>query len=164
MFIKILAIAGIFLFIKISFMDTNVKTILENAGWYEGRQREIDYIIEEIKINNLPVPDKFVQEFLKEFINLELNFKTPDDKYGNIRLILEDIVPYIEERHLKVWSDLATEAIFPIGSLFANTAYLFLSHSGKFYMAYEDKFYLIGDDFNKCLDNIINQKDIHRIA
>ncbi len=145
-------------------MNTELKLILEDGGWYEGRQREIEYFVEEIKNHNLTLPNKLVEEFLKEFVNLEFKFKISGGENWNIRLISEDIIPYITSRHLKIWSHLANEDIVPIGTLHENTAYLFLSYSGKFYMAFEEKFYLIGNDFTNCLDNIINQKAILRIA
>lgn len=137
-----------------------IKTILEDGGWYEGRQREIEYIIQEIKSNNLTLPNKLVEDFLKEFVNLEFRFKILNGQTWNIRLILDDILPYVEAKNLKFWSEIVNEDIVPIGTLYENNAYLFLSYTGKFYMAYENKFYLIGDDFNDCINNIINQKSI----
>jgi hypothetical protein len=144
-------------------MDTYIRSILEDAGWYEGREREIDYMIEEIKNTRLTVTNKLVEDFLKEFVNLELNFKIPNGQYGNARLILDDILPYLNPKHFKVYTLLAKEDIVPIGTLFENTADLFISYTGKFYMAAETEFYLLGNDFDTFLHNTIYQKDILRI-
>ena len=42
-------------------MDTKVKKILEEAGWYNGRQIETDYLIEEIKGNDLTIPNGVIE-------------------------------------------------------------------------------------------------------
>ncbi len=145
-------------------MDTKVKKILEEAGWYNGRQIETDYLIEEIKGNDLTIPNGVIENFLKEFGNLEFNFILPTGEWGNIRLIIDEVAPYIESRALLQWQDLAKENIVPVGTMFNDDAYLFISYSGRFYMATGDKFFLTGDDFFDCIDKVVNQKNILRIT
>jgi hypothetical protein len=145
-------------------MNEKVKEILEDAGWYNGRQIEIDYLIEEIKGNDLTIPNEAIENFLKEFGNLEFNFVLLTGEPGNIKLVIDEVAPYIEPRNLIQWQNLAKENIVPVGTMFNDDAYLFISYSGKFYMANGNKFFLIGDDFFDCIDKVINQKNIIRIT
>ena len=80
----------------------DVIKILEDGGWYTGRQIDIDYLLEEIKSNGLTMPNKTVEDFLKEFGNLEFNFIKPTGETGNIKLVLEDVIPYVEFRQLEI--------------------------------------------------------------
>jgi len=140
-------------------MDNKAKILLEECGWYEGRQIEIDYLIQDIKNNDLALPNVVIENFLKEFGNLEIAVPT-QNQIISIRTILDEIVPYIEGDQLKMLSVLANENIVPIAVLNEGAAYLFLSYSGKFFMLYETKFYFLGDNFFDVIDGIAKQKEL----
>lgn len=143
-------------------MKDNIKEILSEAGWYEGREIDIEYMIDELKREGLTIPNILIEELLKEFWNLELNFMTPDERYGRIRLNT-GVALGVESKVLIFFEEYINEKLVPVGSIDDESAILFVSYSGKFYMAANGVFFLIGNDFFKGMEAIIYQKNIIRI-
>jgi hypothetical protein len=71
-------------------MKNEIKLILEESGWYPGRRIEIGYMIEDYRREEITIPNVLIENLLKEFWNLELNFKVPNGMYGNVRLNTEE--------------------------------------------------------------------------
>ncbi len=146
-------------------MNNLIKTILEESGWHKNRKIDIDYITEEIQKVGLVMPSSIILEFLSEFGNLNIKLDPIYNEKGNIKIILEDIVDFLDDHDaIKYLSKLAKEDLFYIGTLFEETSSLFISSSGRFFMGTEKKFYLIGADFLSFMDNIIYQKNIIDIS
>jgi len=142
---------------------TDIKEILEEGGWYTGRKIDVDDWILQLKNNRLTPPNITIIEFLSEFGNIEYSFMLPSGEFGNVKLVADEILPYVEPSSLHICERLVDEPIVPIGTIFNDTAYLYMSYSGKFYMSGEGKLYLLANNFIDCLDVVKNQKDILRI-
>lgn len=143
-------------------MDEKTKQIIEEAGWYEGRSIDIDYMLEELK-NSGYIVNPVIVGLLKEFWNLNLEFIAPDGRFNNIRLNVE-AASYYSKKDLEKISAYLQEEIIPVGEIHEGAATLLVSASGKFYMISDNGFFKIGDNFPQALDVIINEKAILRIA
>lgn len=143
-------------------MKRDIEVILSDAGWYEGREIEIEYMIDELKREGLTTPNTVIENLLREFWNIELNVKTPDERLTNIRLNTEVAIG-VENRVLSFFEECINEKLVPVGSINDESAVLFVSYSGKFYMAANGVFFKIGENFFEALETIIYQKDIIRI-
>jgi hypothetical protein len=145
-------------------MDNAIKVILEDAGWYENRKIDISDWKNQLENENFTIPNKVVEDFLCEYANLEYNFLLSSGKYGNIKIAIDEIVPYIELHTLREYENLIGEKMVPIGTVLFDIGYLYISHTGKFYMQTDGKLYLLGDSFFDCINTIKNQNDILRLV
>jgi hypothetical protein len=145
-------------------MDKQIKVILEDAGWYPGRNISIDYMIEHIVKLGYGVPKEVVLLLFKEYWNLELSFIAPNGEFSSLRLSV-DVIEFYTDFMLKNIMTLAKEEkIFPVGSVNDGVADLLVSDNGRFYMSCESGLFLVGDDFMSALESIVNKKDILRIS
>ena len=67
----------------------DIISLIEDAGWYEGRSIDVEYIIKELSNEGYVINNKQIRDLLKEYWNLNIEFKTPDGYFGNIRLNTE---------------------------------------------------------------------------
>lgn len=139
-----------------------VEHILEEAGWYPGRKIDIGSMIEDLEREGYNLPNDLVKKLLEEYWNLELNFKTPDGKFGNIRLNIEEIFD-ADVRIIKKIGELLNEDLIPVGTIHFDTALLLVSDIGKFYMAANGMLYLLGVNFHNAIFTIISQADVIKI-
>jgi SUKH-3 immunity protein len=143
-------------------MENIVKNILEEAGWYPNRKIEIGEMTQEYKNYGLNPPDSNLQNLLQEYWNLRLYFTMPDGQENDIRLNT-DVIRNVDSKSLKIFDDILTDTLVPVGSIYDDTALLIASYSGKFYMLSNKLFFILGDNFHDALNTIINQKDLFRI-
>jgi SUKH-3 immunity protein len=144
-------------------MESHVKEIAENAGWYEGRKIDVEYMLEDLKERGFTITNPHIVELLKEFWNLNLEFLTPSGRSSNIRLNIDAATDFDRRDFVKL-SEWLHDELIPVGSIHEECAILLLSHSEKFYMMEDSKFYKIGDSLFEALSTIINEKDVLRIV
>lgn len=147
-----------------SAINNQLRDVLENAGWYEGRQISIDYIIDELWQDGYDITqNKIIQNLLREFWNLNIEFKNHDGTYSNVRLNTERVGGVSQQVVQKI-SELIHEKIIPLATIHDDSAILFVSENGRFYMGVDEQFYRIGNDFFEALDTIINQKEVLKFS
>ncbi|MBI3235041.1 MAG: SUKH-3 domain-containing protein [Bacteroidetes bacterium] len=134
-------------------MNNYIKSMIENAGWYEGRSIDIDYMIEELEREGYKIKNNHVIQLLKEFWNLNIEFITPSGRNSNVRLNIEAALE-VEKRDIDKISEILKEELIPVGFIHEDTAILLVSSSGKFYMAANRTIFRIGKDFFEALDTV----------
>lgn len=144
-------------------MENYIKEVLENAGWYYGRKIDVDYMIEELEREGFVIKNHRIIELFEEFWNLNIEYKTPDGSFSSIRLNTE-VACGIEKKIVDQISNMINDELIPVGAMHEDTALLLISNSGLFYLAADEKFYKIGDDFFEALSTIINQKDVTKFS
>ena len=83
---------------------------------YPGRRIEIGYMIEDFKREEITIPNMLIENLLKEFWNLELNFNVPNGMYGNVRLNTEEALG-LEKYILNYYENLINEKLVPVGTI-----------------------------------------------
>jgi hypothetical protein len=144
-------------------MDSYIKEVLENAGWYEGRRVDIDYMIEELQRGGFEIKNHNIIQLLKEFWNLNIEYQTPTGNLSNIRLNTE-VVNGVEKSVVDKISVLLHDELLPVGLIKEDSALLLVSNSEAFYMAAENEIYRLGDNFFAALSTIIYEKEVVRFS
>ena len=143
-------------------MSNDIHKLLEEAGWYEGRRIDISYMIEDLKARELTGPNPLINKLWEEYWNIKIEFITPTGMSGDITLNYENALG-ISNRLLQQYETLLGDNLVPSGSINEDSGALFVSYSGKFYLAANQNLYQIGIDFFNALDVIINEKDVLRL-
>ena len=122
-------------------MNDKSKEILKEAGWYEGRKINIDYLISKCKKKNIGIFSS-VENFLSEF--------------GNIVIKSEDGYPYHEFDepifYSEVLSKTVGEPVMRVGIIEGHMINLYISKSGKVY----DDQGILGNDIYEAWDCILD--------
>lgn len=141
-----------------------IKHLLEEAGWYEGRRVDIEYMIDDLRKAGLTIPNDLISELLTEFWNLELNFILSDGLSSNIRLNIEEAMMGIMIEELEKLQRATNDKLVPAGLIHFESALLFVSYSGKFYMIVERQMFLIGQNFFDMLETVVFRKGISQLG
>jgi SUKH-3 immunity protein len=144
-------------------MDNEIRLILEDAGWYPGREIDIGYMIDEIRNEGLTIPNQVIQGLLKEFWNIELSYSKIDGTYGSIKLNTE-VAGYYSQLNIEKMEDIVGDKLVPVGVIGDNLADILVSYNGKFYMLGDSGFFLIGNNFEEALECIIYEKNVVRVG
>jgi hypothetical protein len=139
----------------------DIISLLEDAGWYEGRNIDVEYIIKELSNDGYMINNKQIRDLLKEYWNLNIEFKTPDGYFSNIKLNTE-VAKDVDKISVAKISQAIHDDLIPVGSINEDSALLLLSDSGKFYMITDNDVYKIRDNFFDTLKAIIFQDDVTR--
>ncbi len=135
----------------------NIKKYLEESSWYKGRQKDISYLNEELAKNELDPLNKIISNFLQEFHYVNLNLPNGYDIHINV----DDTLLYIGKEIVSLVKSVIKEPLIPIGMIHEGSAILFMSNSGKISMLTDGKgLFLIGNNFETALNNIINNENI----
>jgi ATP-dependent exoDNAse (exonuclease V) alpha subunit len=107
------------------------------------------------------INNKQIRDLLKEYWNLNIEFKTPDGYFSNIKLNTE-VAKDVDKISVAKISQAIHDDLIPVGSINEDSALLLLSDSGKFYMITDNDVYKIRDNFFDTLKAIIFQDDVTR--
>ena len=121
-------------------MNEKSKEILKEAGWYEGRAINIDYLISECKEENIQIFTS-VEKFLKEFGNIVIK-----NKEGYPYHEFDEPIFYSE-----VLSKTVGEPVMYVGITQGHMLDLYISKSGKVY----DDQGLLGNNIYEAWDYIL---------
>jgi hypothetical protein len=140
---------------------TDIINLLEDAGWYQGRSIDIEYIISELSMEGYVINNQKIKDLLKEYWNINIEFKTPDGYLSNIRLNTE-VAKDVDKISIDKISQAIHDNLLPVGTINEDSALLLLSDSGKFYMITDNDVFKIRDNFFDTLKAIIYQDNITR--
>ncbi len=139
-------------------MNNQIREILEESGWYPGRKIEIDYMIEDLNKRGYNLPNQLIASLLTEFWNIELEFKTPDGQFSNIKLNI-DYGLGVDKKAIKKCELLIQDKIIAVGCVHFYSGLLLVSYSGVFFIADDDAIFEIGRNFFEALETIVYQKE-----
>lgn len=140
-----------------------IKSILEQAGWFQGRQIDVDFMNYELAGLGYRVKSKCLIDLFREFWNLNIEYKTPDGHYGNIRLNIE-VASDIEAGVLDSLSNYFNAKIVPVGEIDDHSGLILASESCLFYLLGQGRCFLIGDSFFEMLSTVVYRKDMKEIS
>lgn len=131
------------------------KKLLKKAGWYEGRQLNI----EELKLPYQDYPNNII-EFLKEYGNLEgkcepnvlLSTTSIDEFFIYPEMDLEYLQN--EDEDYGYYSSIIERKLFPIGLYMPDRYYICCDSDGRVYKIGEYCFY-VGSNIYEGIENIL---------
>jgi hypothetical protein len=140
-------------------------SILDAAGWYENRSRNMDYELELLHRHGFASPNERIIELLKEFGNLRIEFTRLDGVFSDIRLNVEVAVGSYDDEANRIYERIVKETLIPVGVMHFEAALILVSLDFNFYMIYDGEIYKVaGASFENFLDTVINKNDIYRFS
>lgn len=141
--------------IDVSLLDKRALEFLGKYGWYSGRKVDISTWIEQLTSEGYKC-FPYAEDILEEFGDLDIrpervkigesypedfDFKALDAGSG-------------EFDRMEIFEPIAGETLFPLGMVYAQW-FLYAGLSKKIYMGSMKKFYLLGNNIEEFLNNII---------
>jgi hypothetical protein len=137
---------------------------LEQAGWYENRNIDISYMINEYNQLGFITPNEFIQSFLMEYGNLRIEFRNDNGSYSDIRINPEAGLQFMDSEDLPVLEKIVADNLLPIGSIHSDHFGLLVSFKGGFYLLGDDGIYQLGDDFLTVCETVFLKKPLIKIG
>ncbi|PSK93130.1 SUKH-3 domain-containing protein [Taibaiella chishuiensis] len=145
-------------------MNKKIFDLLRESAWYEGREKDIAYLYDELSSNNLSKPNEIVFKFLAEFNNVFIKHTTLDNRFIEVHFDLEGAIEITHLELLAKIEKVITENLVPIGYIGDYEASLLMSYSGRVYMMLEDEgFFELGQNWEDALETILEQKEFKNI-
>lgn len=138
--------------------------LIEEAGWYENRKIDISYMVHEYLRIGFKEPNKLIQDFLMEYGNIRLEFRTDMGVLHDIRVNPDVGLEFLDVDDLPVLERIAGDHLLPIGSINSEHAGLLMSFSGNFYLFGYNGIYYLGDQFSEVCKTVFLQKEILKIG
>lgn len=141
--------------INVSMLEEPVISALLNAGWSQDRKTNIDNWIEELTnegFKSFP----YAIELLEEIGGLILKperIKYGYDYPGDADFNVYDVASGEFDR-LEYFEDATKEELFPLGMAYGQWL-LYVAKSRKIYMGDMNKVFLLGNDFEDFINNLV---------
>lgn len=101
-------------------------------------------------------------ELFREYWNINIEYKTEDGRYGNIRLNVE-VASECEKSLIEKISDSIGAEIYPVGLMDDEKGLLLATDSCEFYLLVEGFLYFLGHTFEETLATIMYRKSIKQL-
>lgn len=146
-------------------MENILLNRLKNAGWYEGRECQIEHHIEVLKEEEYIVFYEAVK-FLSEFSDLKIEFENPKraKNYLTLNINPSDAVKSVFREVSKSYEEHCNEAFVIVGEIVSMDMTWYITSSGTFYGGNDDLLIRLGSDFKEALNNIISGKELEVIV
>jgi len=139
---------------EITQLDERVKKFIRQQGWYEGRKVNIDNWIEQL-VKEGYLCFSYAKEVLEELGGIYI-------KSGNVRI--GNCIPGEfdfnaldaasgEFDRMEIFESLAGESLFPLGMI--HQYFMYVGPSEKIYMGDCTKLYIVGNNLEDFLNNVI---------
>lgn len=142
--------------INIEKLEKKVLEKLETSGWNKNRCVNIDKQMEILKKEGY-VPFDYANEIIKSFDGIYIS---PEREYG-VKSYIGDVEFDVlgsgsgEYDRLELIEEESKEPMFPLGMVFGQW-FLYVGRSHKIYMSDVNKLYLLGENIEEFLNNIIS--------
>lgn len=139
----------------------NAIEVLEQNGWYKGREVDLSKYEQWFKENNNYLHEA-AKKFLKEFGGLELKFKEkcnmPHEQYRDITMWIDPIKLEFDsgENCIRAYNSHFNDELVLIAFKNNGTGEYFIGKNGEFYECWDEFGQRKGNDFIKLLYNEIN--------
>jgi len=141
--------------IKFSNLDKYVLKILEDAGWITTRSADIKEQLQILESEGYK-PFEYAIRIMQSFDGIYISAQKSKGVKSYIGDVEFDCVGAGsgEYDRLEIFEEICKESIFPIGMVFGQW-FLYVGKSNKIYMGDYNKFYLLGENIEEFLTNII---------
>ena len=142
--------------INIEKLEKKVLETLEASGWNKNRCVKIDKQMEILRKEGY-VPFDYANEIIKSFDGIYIS---PEREYG-VKSYIGDVEFDVlgsgsgEYDRLELIEEESKEPMFPLGMVFGQW-FLYVGRSHKIYMSDVNKLYLLGENIEEFLNNIIS--------
>lgn len=144
--------------------EFRAKDLLKQAGWYENRKIDISYMIQDYKRHGFKEPNKFIQDFLMEYGNIRLEFRTEQGFWYDIRINPDVGLKFLDSEDSIVLEQIVNDDLLPIGSINSDHGGFLVSFSGNFYLLGDEGICYLGDYFLEVCETVFLQKPILKLG
>lgn len=144
--------------ININNLEEPVISTLLNAGWFQGRKINVDMWIEELTNEGYEL-FPYAIELLEEIGGLILKperIKYGFDYPGDADFNAYDVASGEFDR-IEFFENVTNEELFPLGMVYGQWL-LYVAKSRKIYMGDMNKVFLLGNDFESFINNLVMSK------
>lgn len=145
-------------------MFKEIKLFLEEAGWYEGRLIDINYMLNDFRREGYKEPNSSMKELLSEFWNLKVERITSEGFCVNIRLNTDAGLENADIEIVSKLERLVGMDFLPVGTINDDHAVLLLSFESKFYLLADTGLFFLGDGFSKACKTVLFREELLKIA
>lgn len=141
-----------------------IKKCIEEAGWYPGREIDISYMVNNYIRYGFKEPNKLIQDFLMEYGNIRIEFRTEQGFRYDIRINPDVGLNFLDSEDSIILEQVIDDHLLPIGSINSDHGGLLVSFRGKFYLLGDEGIYYLGDDFLEVCETVFLQKPILKVG
>lgn len=141
-----------------------VKSFMEEAGWYKNRKINIDYMLDDFRRAGFKEPGELMKQLFAEFWNLKIERTTADGQYVSIRLNTDVGIERIDPDYLSQLERIVKFDFLPVGSVNDDLATLLLSFNARFYLLAESGLYYLGSTIFEACRTVLFEEDLLKIA
>lgn len=146
-------------------MRRELKKILEDSAWYEGRKKDVDYIHDDLMRNELSPPNKIIYEFIEEFEYVHLSYKTPNGIFLDVHFSVEEGIQHTPVELHSEFEKIFGESLVPVGYFGEHVGVIEMSYSGKLILIVpEDGMFLLGENLESALESIFLKTHLSKIS
>ena len=140
-----------------------IESIVQEAGWFKGRQIEVAFMLDELKEFGYLIQSECLVDLFKEFWNINIEYITPDRHYGNIRLNL-DTSSEIDPESMAFYSEIIASKLVPVGEIDGQSGLLLATEACAFYLLAQGRLFLLGDGFSEMLLTIVYRRELIEVS
>lgn len=141
-----------------------MKYFLEQAGWYENREIDVIYMIDDFERLGYHLPNDLIKSILSEFGNLRIELKSAKGISFDLRINPEVGMEFVDAIDLSGVETLVGDLLLPIGSVSNDHGGLLISYSGKLYLMGDTGIYFLGNNFVESCENILADKPLLKVG
>lgn len=142
-----------------------MQKILEDSAWYAGRKKDLAYVLEQLKHDELPPPNEVIYKFIEEFEYVHLSYQTANGIFLDIHFSVEEGIQHTPVELHSEFEKIFGESLVPVGYFGQYVGVIEMSYSGKFILIVpEDGMFFLGADLESALENIFFKTAINKIA
>lgn len=140
-----------------------IRKSIEEAGWYESRKIDISYMIQDFLRHGFQEPNKLVQNFLAEYGNIRIEFRTNEGFCYDICINPNVGLQFLESEDSLILEKIAGDSLLPIGSVNSDHGGLLISFSGSFYLLPDKGLYYLGSDLLTTCESIFFRRPLIKL-
>jgi len=147
-------------------LSEDTRALLQQAGWYPGRDINIDGYVQALLAEGYPV-FPVVKKFLKKFGGIEIKF-TFDTVYGTIASSVHfdaaaAAAAVYNEGYVSKYVERTGTPLCVIGESENRNTTLMMDQEGKVYGGFDSDLAFFGETGEQAIENILNRQNIRRL-
>ena len=146
-------------------MREELKVVLENSAWYQGRKKDVDYILDCLLHKGLTTPNEIIYKFIQEFEYVHLSHQTDNSIFIDVHFSVEEGIEHTPVELHSAFEKIYGEFLVPVGYFGEHVGIIEMSYSGKLILIVpEEGMFFLGENLEVALENIFFEKQIVKIA
>lgn len=146
-------------------MNSELKKILEDSAWYEGRKKDVAYIYDDLKRNELSIPNDIIYKFIEEFEYVHLIYKTKNGIFIEVHFSVDKGIENTPTELHSAFEKNFGAPLVPVGCLGESIGVIEMSYSGQLILIVpEEGMFFLGENLTAALECIFFQNTLSKIA